>query len=135
MKKIARLIILLAAFLTSTALAHPFDTVNYECKQLDPGRDGIKCLVRYEGSVPVLYIRYLYTRASPKTIQERGTYLVTVMRRNFAALGGSAIQRRFTLDGIPAQQLCSPYVRDRRRIICSDPVPVKDLENHRPWPL
>ncbi len=81
MKKIARLIILLAAFLTSTALAHPFDAVNYECKQLDPGRDGIKCLVRYEGSVPVLYIRYLYTRASPKTIQERGTYLAGLVSK------------------------------------------------------
>ena len=120
-----------AILISTPALAHPFDTVNYECQQLEPVRDGIKCAVRYEGTQPILYIRYLYARKDTPDPQ-RTAYVVTVMQRNFVALGGVTILRRFSIDGIPAQQLCTSL--HRRPIVCNDPIRVSDLEN-MPWPF
>jgi len=44
--------------------------------------------VRYEGSQPILYIRYLYAREqrSPEQL-ERTRYVVSTTQRNFIALG------------------------------------------------
>ena len=123
----------LMVFFAGKALAHPFDTVNYECKQLDPVKDGVKCLVRYEGKVPVLYVSMLYSAKSPKEKRERMGYVFNVTQRNFGALGGSAITRRFTLDGIPAQQNCSTAPRGRFR--CWNPERVSDLKDPLPWPF
>jgi hypothetical protein len=123
--------LIVATLIAAPALAHPFDTINYECKQIDAVKDGIKCRVRYEGSQPILFIRYMYSRkATPNP--ERTAYLVSTTQRNFVALGGVTILRRFTLDGIPAQQLCTSL--HRRPIVCNDPLRVSELEN-MPWPF
>lgn len=125
--------VLIAVLRAAPALAHPFEDVNYECRQLDPERDGIKCLVRYEGSQPILYIRTLHARGQRSPAQlERTRYVVSATQRNFVALGGATILRRFTLDGIPAQQLCTSL--HRRPVVCNDPLRVSDLEN-MPWPF
>ncbi len=119
---------------SAPSLAGPFDDINYECRQLDAKRDGIKCLVRYEGSQPILYIRYLRaSREGTKDQQERTRYIVSTTQRNFVALGGVTILRRFTLDGIPAQQLCTSF--HRRPIVCGDPIKLKDLDGPQPWPF
>ena len=133
MKKIALLSALVAAFLAASALAHPFDDINYECKQLDPARDGIKCLVRYDGSQPTLYIRHLYTAKASRQKRERMRYVVSTTQRNFVAMGGVFISRRFVLDGVEGQVNCSSL--HRRPVRCWDPVRVSDLENPLPWPF
>jgi hypothetical protein len=131
MKAIA---LLAAAVLAAPALAHPFDDINYECKRLDPQRDGVKCLVRYEGSQPILYVRYLHPRGrrSPEQLK-RTRYVVSTTQRNFVAFGGVTILRRFSIDGVPAQQLCTSL--HRRPVVCNDPEKVSDLENPLPWPF
>lgn len=125
---------LLAAILAAPAFAHPFDDINYECKRLDSKRDGIRCLVRYEGTQPVLYIRYFYEskQRSPEQL-ERTRYVVSTTQRNFVALGGASILRRFTIEGVPAQQHCSSM--RRRPVTCWDPERVSDLKNPLPWPF
>ena len=128
------LLAILAALPAAPAFAHPFDDINYDCRRLDPKRDGVRCLVRYDGNQPTLYVRYLYARDRRTPEQtERTRYVVSTVQRNFVALGGVFISRRFLLDGIEAQQNCSSL--HRRPIACWDPVKVRELENPLPWPF
>ena len=108
--------------------------INYECKLLDAKRDGVKCLVRYEGTVPILYVQYLHERRERTPEQlERTRYVVSTTQRNYVALGGVTILRRFKIDGVPGQQLCTSL--HRRPIVCNEPIKLKDLDEPRPWPF
>ncbi|MCK9389863.1 MAG: hypothetical protein M0Q22_15920, partial [Sulfuritalea sp.] len=106
--------------------ASSFKTTDYECAQMKPVRDGIKCAVKdlgeSYGETLLIFIHAKHT--APKALRDRADYLVGVTIHNFLADGGTWIKiRRYSKTGIEEERTCS-RIKGTAKENCGDWMPI-----------
>lgn len=102
------LVVLLACSATATVLADRFDSTSYECEQMDPKKDGIRCAVGFLDAMgPTLFIRVHANGGLVEKYDKRTRYIVEKTHRTFFQDGGRVLIMRFKRqDGATLQQTC-----------------------------
>lgn len=109
LNRIFAVLLALICVSSAPALAGRFDMTAYECEQMTPARDGVRCAVKYiDGMGSTLLIR-IHTRATaPEDQRKRTMYNVGRTIHNFLASGGTWIMMRTTRkDGQVIERVCS----------------------------
>lgn len=103
------LFLTIAAVAALAASAHAGDptVIVYECEQMNPARDGIRCGI----NGGIFFIRIDSREDSPVELKKRTKYMVARMSQNFLATGGRYIEMRITTkDGKIKERTCSRTV-------------------------
>lgn len=111
----------LAAIHGSPALSGRFDATAYECEQIRPERDGIRCAVKsIDGMGDTLLIRVHARPTDPEERVKRTKYFIRRTIHNFLASGGTWIMMRTTgSNGVALERVCS-RIRGQNTEHCND---------------
>ncbi len=109
------------ALIALLAINTDFTAVQYECSQVDPAKDGIRCAVaNIDGMGATLLIRIHSRENSPAQVRARTKYMLRKVMDSFMYVGGTFIVQRVNLPtGQARDRTCS---RSRRRVTeqCED---------------
>lgn len=103
-----KLFCLIACLAPIAVHADRFDSTSYECEQMDPKKDGIRCAVGFLDAMgPTLFIRVHANGGLVEKYDKRTRYIVEKTHRTFFQDGGRVLIMRFKRqDGATLQQTC-----------------------------
>jgi len=109
-----RLLILTALSIALVpAHAGRFDTIDAQCKQLAPEKDGVACSTGVYMNQPTLFIKVLVKANGQADVQKRAKFVIGTLTKDFYSVGGAQIQMRsVNPEGQPIERLCARTARN-----------------------